>query len=93
MKVKWLQATGFEESNVVAKGDGYFDLYTLKGNGMFTSCWKVPFIKRIKLLFTGRIWLCLEYEKQPKEFKKIFAGKDYHQPSSMTIDRPFVEAK
>lgn len=24
------------------------------------SCWKIPFLNRIKILFTGKIWLCIK---------------------------------
>lgn len=85
----WLCAINFKESNNVAKGKGYNDLPTLKNNGMFTSCWRVPLLKRIKMLFTGKIWLCLEYRKQTKEMTQLFNGLNYHQPTSMTIDFPF----
>ena len=91
--MKWLKAIEFEESNNVAKGEGYFDLPTLKNNGMFISCWKVSFLKRLKLLFTGKIWLCLEYKHQTKDWKTIPEGKHYHQPTSMTIDYPFIKGK
>lgn len=88
--MEWLRAIDFEESNNAARGAGYFDLPTLKGSRTFTSCWYVPILKRIKLLFTGKIWLCLEHERQPEEMKKLFGGLNYHQPTSMTIDYPFV---
>jgi len=85
----WLKPKGFKESNNMAISQGYFDLPTLKDSKCFTSCWSVPLLKRIKLLFTGRIWLCLEHRKQPKEMKDIFDGLNYHQPTSMTLDYPF----
>ena len=89
--MKWLQAIRFKEANNTARGKGYLDLPTLKDSRCFTSCWQVPILKRIRLLFTGKIWLCLEHKKQPKEMKDMFGGLNYHQPTSMTIDYPFGE--
>lgn len=89
--MQWLKAIKFKESNNTAKGKGYHDLPTLKNNGMFTSCWQIPFLKRLKLLFTGKIWLCLEYKNQPKEMTDLFDELNYHQPTSMTIDCPFIK--
>lgn len=89
--MEWLKAVKFKESNCMATGKGYFDLPTRKDSRMFTSCWRVSFWKRIKLLFTGKIWLCLEHERQPEEMKKLFGGKNYHQPVMLTTDYPFGE--
>ena len=85
----WLKAVKFKESNNIAKGEGYYDLNTFKDDNQFISCWNVPFWKRIKFLFTGKIWVALEHKNQTEEFKKIFKGKNYHQPMSVTVDRPF----
>jgi len=93
MNMIWLEAIRFKEVNNVASGSCCRDLPTLKDNRSFTSCWKVPILKRIKLLFTGKIWLCLEHKRQPKEMKDIFGGLNYHQPTSMTIDYPFTKGE
>jgi len=33
--------------------------------GCIISCWKMPFIRRLKVLFTGRIWLNVLSKKHP----------------------------
>ena len=89
MKDIYLKAIKFKESNNIAKGEGYFDLPTFKDDIRFISCWKVPILKRIKFLFTGKIWLSLEHKNQSKELRDMFGGKNYHQPTSISIDKPF----
>jgi len=89
----WLKAVDFNESNVIAKGEGYLDLPTYKGEIQFISCWKASIWQRIKFLFTGKIWLSLEHKNQPEEMKKIFDGQNYHQPSSIAIESPFKKVK
>ncbi len=89
MKDIWLKAIKFKESNNIAIGEGYFDLPTFKDNAQFISCWRVPILKRIKFLFTGRIWLSLEHKKQSKELRDMFDGKNYHQPTSISVESPF----
>lgn len=34
-------------------------------NGVIISCWYIPFIKRLKLLFTGRVWLGVVSDGMP----------------------------
>ncbi|HUS50613.1 MAG TPA: hypothetical protein VMZ91_10640 [Candidatus Paceibacterota bacterium] len=85
----WLKAIKFKESNNVAKGEGYFDLPTFKDDTQFISCWNVPFWKRIKFLFSGKVYVSLEHKNQTEELKNIFGGKNYHQPISVTIEKPF----
>lgn len=33
------------------------DLRCYKGDGQVISCWKLSFSERIKVLFTGKVWL------------------------------------
>lgn len=50
-----------EQTCVYAKNqDEYGDLPVKKyKDGMCVSCWRLSFIERIKILFTGKIWLSL----------------------------------
>lgn len=88
-----LKPIKFKGVNNIVSGSGYSDLPTFKDDKVFVSCWYVSFLGRLKFLFTGRIWLSLEHGKQPKEFKVLFDGLNYHQPTSITLDYPFKESK
>jgi len=46
--------------------------------GRVTSCWKLTFRERIKILFTGKIWLILLSFNKPLT------------PSLLKVDYPFV---
>jgi hypothetical protein len=93
MKNIWLKAVNFKESNNIAKGEGYFDLPTYKDKTQFISCWKASLLQRIKFLFFGKIYLFLEHKSQSDDMKKLFGGKDYHQPTSIAIGSPFEKNK
>jgi hypothetical protein len=59
-----MKPTTFKEQNVVyAKNQPeYIPLPAFKENskrGEVVSCWKLSFIERIIVLFTGRVWLSL----------------------------------
>jgi hypothetical protein len=47
------------------------------GNYPVTSCWKLTFRERVKLLFTGRLWL------QQLTFGKLL------QPQLPSLEKPF----
>jgi len=54
----------FKEQNVVFAKDQpeYMPLPAFKNNspqGEVVSCWKLSFKERLKLLFTGKLWVCL----------------------------------
>jgi hypothetical protein len=54
----------FKHQNIVFTKDqpGYQPLPALKidsPNGEVVSCWKLSFKERVKIIFTGRIWLSL----------------------------------
>lgn len=54
----------FKHQNVVFAEDQpeYTPLPALKidsPNGEVVSCWRLSFLERIKVLFTGRVWLSL----------------------------------
>lgn len=36
-----------------------------RGDGDIISLWKLSFIERIKILFTGRLWFCVHSLSQP----------------------------
>lgn len=83
-----LKPIGFPEANGHVSGKGCFNITTFKDDNVFISCWRFSLLQRIKVLFTGRIWLVLEHGKQPKEFKELFNGLDYHQPTNILVDKP-----
>jgi len=85
-----LESIDFDERNIIVSGEGYFNLYVHKSDKSFISCWHVPFWKRVKLLFTGKIWLLLQHCNQPQILVDYFDEKNYHQPTSITIDKPFM---
>ncbi len=87
----YLKAVDFKESNNVAKGEGYFDLPTYKDDNQFVSCWKANIWQRIKFLFYGKIYLFLEHKNQSEEMKEMFGGKNYHQPTNISISSPFIK--
>jgi len=61
----------FPESNcLLVGGTGVTDLPVLAGQmdgvgDVVISCWRIPFWKRVKLLFTGRVWLCVKGQTHP----------------------------
>jgi hypothetical protein len=51
-------------------------------NGRLISCWKLSWVERLKVLFTGRIWSHVLTFNQPL------------QPQLLEVDKPFsVEKK
>jgi hypothetical protein len=73
----------FKEQNVVFAKDQpeYQPLPTLKiegPEGYVISCWGLTFRERIKILFTGRVWLSLMSFNKPLT------------PSYMSVDRDDV---
>ena len=76
-----LKPIDFKFANTRATGKGYFDLPVFKDDNQFVSCWALNFWQRLRILFSGKIWIMLEHSKQPKEMKEqFFSGKAYHQP-------------
>ena len=74
----------FAGENTIFHADGCGDLPAWQGrdaNGRerVISCWRIPFFKRLKLLFTGRVWLDI-YGSAP-------------QPAAIKVDSPLVHAK
>jgi len=60
--VKFKQANSeFRTKNDEISMPVYIDYET----GCIISCWKMPFIRRLRVLFTGRIWLNVLSEKHP----------------------------
>jgi hypothetical protein len=85
----WLKASDFKESNNTASGSHTKSIRTFKDDKVLISRWRLSFIQRLKVLFTGNIWLVLEHGSQPPEFKDMFNGRAYHQPTLMTVVKPF----
>lgn len=69
----------FKEKNTTYISPKCGDLPVFRGEGQVVSCWRVPFIKRLKMFFTGRIWLVLRSENQP--------------PCYVEIDKPLAKNK
>jgi hypothetical protein len=63
-----MKPTKFEESNVVFAEDQpeYDPLPAYRAvDGQVTTCWRLTFTERIKLLLTGKLWLSLLTFNQP----------------------------
>ena len=64
----------FKHQNTIyaEKQSEYQSLPSLKiegPEGYVVSCWKMSFIERIKVLFTGKIWMSLmSFNKPPNSF-------------------------
>jgi len=60
-----MNPTTFKEQNAIfgANQKEYLPLPALVNssdpNGQVITCWELSFRERLKLLFTGKIWLCL----------------------------------
>ena len=57
-----MKPINFDEANATYGAEGCGDLPAWQGAdtcGVYRiiSCWKMPFRQRIKILFTGKIWL------------------------------------
>lgn len=57
----------FKQENCILKGDNpdINELPAYKDGVHIVSCWKFPFLKRIKMLFTGKVWLVVLGTKHP----------------------------
>jgi len=74
--MKEIQPIPFSEHNHCLFGFGDIeDLPVLRTKDRVISCWSIPFLKRIKLLFTGKIWFC--------------AKGTTHPPMFIEVDKPF----
>lgn len=76
----------FEEQNVIFAEDQpeYLPLPAHRvdeAEGRVISCWKLTLWERIKLLFTGRLWVCLMSFNKPLT------------PSFFTVDKSDVFEK
>ena len=48
----------FKEMNGILTGvDDIIDLPVFRNGEEIISCWRIPFLKRIKVLFCGHVWL------------------------------------
>lgn len=56
----------FKEANAILKGGkGEGDMYIHDDGEGLLSCWKIPLHQRLKLLFSGKIYLCVKGKKHP----------------------------
>lgn len=65
-----MKPVDFKHRNVIYAKDQpeYLPLPALKidsVNGEVISCWKMSFLERIKVLFTGKVWLTLMMANKP----------------------------
>lgn len=71
----------FKEQNVVYAKDQkeYLDLpsYRDKATGRVISCWKLSLFERLKLLFTGRLWLHILAFNNPLQASKLSADSPF----------------
>lgn len=76
-----MKPVNFPESNKVYAEDQpeYIPLATYYAkespNGDIISCWKLNFLERLKVLFTGRIWVSLWCFHQPLTPSRLSVNK------------------
>jgi len=59
----------FKEANTTLRGSGDVrDLPVYADGEIVISCWKIPFRRRIKLFFSGRIFVCALSATHPPIF-------------------------
>jgi len=76
-----MTAVKFKEQNAVFAENQpeYLNLPTHKSNdGRVISCWRLTFLERMRLVFSGRIWVSLLTFNNPL------------QPQKLEIKSPFV---
>jgi hypothetical protein len=76
-----MKPVDFKQSNIVLGKNQpeYLDLPVFTNDEMTVSCWKLTWRERLKLLFTGRLWLTQLNFSQPL------------QPQAPTVDSVFEE--
>lgn len=57
--------------------DDVADLPVCRLDGVVTSCWYLPWRDRLRVLLTGRVWLCVLGET--------------HAPVKLTAEEPFED--
>ena len=56
----------FREANSILFGRGVIADLPVHNNGEnITSCWKIPFLKRFRVLLTGRVYLVVRGKSHP----------------------------
>ena len=66
MRNKEMAPVFFPQANGMLFGNRVVnDLPVCRTDGRVVSCWQVPPWKRVKLLFSGRIWLVVKGTTQP----------------------------
>jgi hypothetical protein len=71
-----MESIYFKQATRLDHGNGStLPLHYWSDNKQCISCWKLSFIERVKLLFSGHVWLGVGTPKQPPVFvssDKIF---------------------
>lgn len=80
----------FKEQNVIYAEDQpeYEPLPVLKiegDEGQIVSCWKLSFIEKIKILFTGRVWVSLLSFNKPLTPSFLSTKKSDHFKVNKTL--------
>ena len=66
MRNNEIEPVFFPQSNGMLHGNRPInDLPVCRTDGKLVSCWRIPLWKRVKLLFSGRIWLVVKGTTQP----------------------------
>lgn len=87
-----MEPTNFKEQNTVfAKNqEQYKPLPAYKANtptGEVVTCWRLSFVERLRILFTGRLWACL------LTFNGPLAPSFFSTKKSEVLDESFFKAK
>lgn len=91
-----MKPIAFEEANVIYAKDQeqYGDLPSFKypdETGTVVSCWKLSFWERVKLLFTGKLWLTLMTFHNP--LQPIYMTVDKEEVIDTETSRMIIEQK
>jgi hypothetical protein len=81
----------FDEANGTLSGtDDVDDLPVYRDGEHTISCWHIPFWKRIKLLFTGNVWLCVKSQSHPPLWldTECFEDDQWIWPAKPPLNNP-----
>ncbi len=73
-----MKSIQFKESNkTYAKNQApYKPIDVLEDTGQVVSCWNLSILERLKVLFTGKVWLCLLTFGKPLTPSKMSVSKE-----------------
>jgi len=61
IKIKETIPINFIQSNTTLSGTGEVgDLPVYRDRDNIISCWKIPFLRRLRVFITGNIWVCVK---------------------------------